>query len=125
MPKQKRKPKRRAKPKARDDQRESSAETQAAEATTVAWTVSVTTVLLCDIAAALVHLYGRAFPEAHGANTFKGLLLISAAAIGGVSLAILPVVFRVRRTPPPSGVTVFAVCVAAAPILALLVRSFR
>ena len=104
MPKQKRKRQRRAKPKSRDSQHESPAETQAGEATTVAWTVSVTTVLLCYIAAALVHLCGRAFPEARAANMFKELLLFSAAAIGVVSLAILPIVFRVRRTPPPSGV---------------------
>jgi hypothetical protein len=55
----------------------------------------------------------------------RELVLLAAAIIGFVSLALLPIVFRVRRVPPPSGLTVFAVCAAAAPILALLVRNLR
>lgn len=125
MPKQKRKRPRKRLPNLGDKPDNTPAETQAGEATTVAWTVSVTMALLCDIATASAHLYGRAFPEARSALVFKEFLLFAAAAIGCVSLAILPIVFRVRRAPPPPGVTVFAVCVAAAPILALLLRSWR
>jgi hypothetical protein len=125
MPKQKPKPGRPTKPKTRSQQREKPAESQASEAITVAWTVSVTMVLVCNVAAALAHLLARFAPEVRGAATFKELLLFSAAAIGAGSLLLLPVVLRVRRTLPPTGFTVFAVCAAVAPMLALLVRTLR
>ena len=100
-------------------------ETRTGDATTVAWTVSVTTVLLCDVAAAAAYLYTQSNPQARGMIMLRELLLLAAAIIGFVSLALLPIVFRVRRMPPPSGLTVFAVCAASAPILALLVRNLR
>jgi hypothetical protein len=102
-----------------------SGETRTSDATTVGWTVSVTTVLLCDIAAVAAYLYTQAYPHARSMVLLRELLLIAAAIIGFISLAMLPIVFRVRRAPPPSGVTVFAVCAGAAPILALLVRNLR
>jgi signal transduction histidine kinase len=40
-------------------------------------------------------------------------------------LALLPVVSRVRRVPPPTGYAVFAACVAMAPIVALVARALR
>jgi hypothetical protein len=49
-------------------------------------------------------------------------MLFAGAAIGVASLAFLPVVYRLRRKPPPLGFVVFAVAAAAAPILALTAR---
>lgn len=100
-------------------------ESRASEATTVGWTVSVTTVLLCDIAAVAAHLYARWYPTARGVAVLRELLLFAAAVIGFFSLAMLPAVFRLRRERPPSGFTVFAICVAVAPILAIIVRNMR
>jgi hypothetical protein len=125
MPKQKRKPRRHHKRPVQGRDHHHPGETRAADATTIGWIVSVTTVLLCDVAAVVAHLYLRAYPQARGMVMFKELVLFAAAVIGFISLATLPVVFRVRRVPPPSGVTVFAICVALAPILALIVRNFR
>jgi hypothetical protein len=125
MPKPRKKSRRRASPKTRDDRRETSGETQASEAMTIAWTVSVTMVLICDLIAAMMHLVVRFNHELRGAVLFKELVLYSAAVIGIVSLVLAAVAYRVRRTPPPTGVIVFGVCVAAAPILALIVRSLR
>lgn len=100
-------------------------ETRTADAATVAWTVSVTTVFLCDIAAVAAHLYSQANPQLAGARMLSQLLLFSAAAIGLLSLMLLPAVFRLRRTPPPTGFLVFAVCSALAPILAVLVQAMQ
>ena len=100
-------------------------ETRTSDAATVAWTVSVTTVFFCNIASAAAHLYAEANPQLAGARMLSQLLLFSAAAIGFLSLMLLPAVFRLRRTPPPTGFLVFAVCSALAPILAVLVQSMQ
>jgi hypothetical protein len=102
-----------------------SGETRAGDATTVAWTVSVTMVLLCDIAAIAAYYYTQAEPMARNIKLLKELLLVGGAVIGFVSLAMLPIVLRVRRSPPPRGVIAFAICAAAAPILALIVRNLQ
>ena len=53
------------------------------------------------------------------------MLLFSAAVVGFVSLVLLPIMLKVRRVAPPSGLVVFAICVAAAPILAMLIHATR
>ncbi|WP_152098223.1 hypothetical protein [Lacipirellula parvula] len=100
-------------------------DTRNAEVATVAWTVSVTTVFLCDIAAVAAHLYARANPRLGGAQMLSQLLLFCAAAIGLISLLLLPVVLRFRKTPPPGGFLTFAICSALAPILAVLVMALQ
>lgn len=100
-------------------------ESRAADATTVGWTVSVTTVLLCNLGAAAAHFYTQNYPTARSMIMLRELLLLAAAVIGFFSLAMLPAVFRLRRVRPPAGFTVFAICVAAAPILALILRNLR
>jgi hypothetical protein len=100
-------------------------ETNASDATTVAWTISVTMVLMCNIAAVAAHFYMEMYRETRGLVMLKELMLIAGAVIGFLSLVLLPIMLRVRRVPPPTGVVVFAVCAAAAPILALLVRATR
>jgi hypothetical protein len=102
-----------------------SGESRAGDATTVAWTITVTMALLCDIGAVVAHFYADGYANARGALLFKELMLFSGAVIGFISLALLPIMLRVRRTPPPTGVMVFAVCVTAAPILALLLHATR
>jgi hypothetical protein len=91
----------------------------------VGWTVSITMVLACDIAAAAAHYYYRSHPQARGVGLFGELLLATGAIIGMVSLMMAPLVYRIRRTPPPIGLVVFAVCAALAPLLAVLLRQFR
>jgi len=102
-----------------------SGETKAADATTVGWTVSVTTVRLCDVGAAAACFYTQSYPTARGMLVLGELLLFAAAIIGLFSLAMLPAVFKLRRVRPPSGFTVFAICVAVAPILAIVIRNLR
>ena len=98
------------------------AETKAATTITVAWTVSLTTVLLCDLAIVLVHGYVAAYPQAPLMNMLGRLLLLSGALIGTMLIGLLPVLYRIRRVAPPPGLVGFGVLIAAAPILALAVR---
>ncbi len=101
------------------------AETKGSEAITVAWTVSITTLLGCNLAILAIHYWLGSTPEARGLAILKELLLFSAATIGGLSLLLLPVVYRLRTIPPPTGLAVFGVCLAVAPISILLLRAVQ
>lgn len=85
----------------------------------------MTTVLLCDVAAIFGYVLAVAWPEERGLGVFHELMLFAATVAGVISLLMLPVVFRVRRVPPPVGLAVFGVCAAVAPMLALVVRALR
>jgi hypothetical protein len=100
-------------------------ESRTADAATIAWTVTVTMVVACDLAAIAALAFALRNPDAKGAQVFGGLMLFGGAVVGVASLALLPAVYRLRESPPPTGFTVFAVCAAAAPILALVARSFQ
>jgi hypothetical protein len=49
-------------------------------------------------------------------------MLLAACVMGAASLAMLPVVWRVRTVKPPQGFVGFAAVVAAAPIVTLVGR---
>jgi hypothetical protein len=125
MPKRKNKLRTKDRPRAGRKPQAAAAETQAAVAATVAWTVATTMVLTCNVVAIGAHLFAGANPGQQGPALFRDMLLLTGVAIGLVVLALLPVVYLVRRVPPPTGYAVFAACVAAAPIVALVVRAFR
>jgi hypothetical protein len=114
-----------SRPKRRRPKAQPTGESQTGDAATVAWTMAVTTVLLCDVAAVFSHLLARAWPDERGLGVFHELMLFAATVAGAVSLLLLPVVLRVRRLPPPLGFVVFGVCAAVAPMLALVVRALR
>jgi len=100
-------------------------EPRTAEAATIAWTVSVTMVVACDLASIAANIYLLRNHGAQGAQAFGGLMLFGGAVVGAASLALLPVVYRLRQTPPPMGFTVFAACASVAPILAVVARTFQ
>ncbi len=101
---------------------QASPETNLGETMTIAWTVTVTTLLLCNLTNAVVYFYVNSHPEAAKMKLLQELLLVAGAIVGILSLLLIPVVYRVRQVPPPRGLVVFGVGVAAASILALLVR---
>jgi len=100
-------------------------ETRASESLTVFWTVSVLIVLVINLMTVAIHYYLVTNPEAEKLALFKGLLLFTGALVGGVSLIVLPILYRVRKLPPPPGLAVFGACVAVAPILAVLAGAFQ
>jgi len=100
-------------------------ESSASEAITVAWTVTLTTLILCNLSILALHLYLRSDPRQEGLQLLKELLLFGGAVVGAMSLVLLPAVVRVRRVPPPRGVVVFGACLALAPILALFARGIN
>jgi hypothetical protein len=98
------------------------AESRASEAMTIAWTVSVTSVFVADLIFIAAHLYSRSDPSAKSAKVLEAIMLVSAAMMGAISLALLPVAWRTRRLKPPQSYVFFATLVAAAPIIALIGR---
>lgn len=101
------------------------AESQAGEAATIAWTVAVTMTLACDLTAAGAHFFVDGSDWSRVVALFRDLLLFGGAVIGAIVLVMIPVVYRLRRVPPPNGFTAFAVCVALAPGVALILRALR
>jgi hypothetical protein len=85
---------------------------------TVGWMLSVMTTLVCAVVAALVWLVMRERAEAASAMVLVRLLHFSAVVTACISLALLPVVIKIRREPPPVSLVLFAAIVAALPILA-------
>ncbi len=97
-------------------------ESRRAHLLTILWTLSVTTAFLCDIGAAVTRLLKGPGPLGVRAGTLSGLLLFAASVTGLLVLILLPVVLNVRRRAPPRGYIVFAVLVAAAPLLAIALQ---
>jgi hypothetical protein len=102
-----------------------SVESRTSEVLTVAWTVTLTTLFFCDLAVIAAHFYVVAYPPAQRMAMLRELLLHSGALVGLLSLGLIPLVYRLRRTPPPSGLVVFGTCLALAPILAVVLRMVR
>lgn len=121
MPKRKKKKSRPQKPSRHAD---APVESRASESLTVFWAITVLMVLLADLAIVATHFYLLSHPEAEKIQLLKGLLLFTSALVGGLSLVALPILYRVRRVPPPTGLAVFGACVAAAPILAAAAQVF-
>ena len=100
-------------------------ETRAGESLTVFWAVTVLMLLVTDLIAIAAHFYLTANPAAEKVALLKGLLLFTGSLVGGMSLVVLPILYRVRRVPPPPGIAAFGACVAAAPILAVIVQALQ
>lgn len=97
------------------------AESRAADAVTVLWMLAVMTTLLCELGAAAANWYAATNPDAAKIEALLVVLLFGAVVNGSLTLVLTPVVLKVRRVPPPRGITVFAVVVGAAPWVVLLV----
>jgi hypothetical protein len=96
-----------------------STESQAAEAATIGWMLCVLTGSVCELGVLAARLYFTWHHDAAVIGTAGELLLFASAIIGLITLALIPVVYNVRRVKPPSPVTVFAVAVGVIPWLIL------
>jgi len=85
-----------------------------------AWTLCVMTTVIFSGLAAVGWLAVRNRPDNGTMLAFVELLHFSSVVTGLVSLLLLPLVFKVRREPPPPAFVAFAIIVAALPILAVL-----
>jgi hypothetical protein len=101
-------------------------ETRGAEMATVLWML----VTLFTFVAQLVLLGVRLFLWANQAvvderspiNSLLVLLHLVGLVAGLAALAFIPLVYRLRATPPPWSVTLFSLLVGLTPLVVLLVR---
>jgi hypothetical protein len=100
-------------------------ESQASKAVTIVWSLSVVMVLVCALMAVGARLLLLAQPESERLPALEAFALFAACIIGAVSLVVLPVVYRIRRIPPPTGLVVFGSIVAAAPWIVVALRTFQ
>lgn len=102
-----------------------SSESRTSETMTIAWTSSVTGVTMANLLAIAAYGYSLVAPAAQGARSLGAILLVSAAAMGLISLCLLVAVLRFRRTQPPRGFLVYSTLVAAVPIMMLAIKLFQ
>jgi hypothetical protein len=100
-------------------------ESRSSEVLTIGWTVTLTTLFFCNLAAIAAHFYVAAHPEAQRMAMLRELLLFAGMVTGLLSLVLLSLVHRLRQTPPPRGLVAFGVCIALAPIVAVVLRAIR
>ncbi len=95
-------------------------ESQGAEVMTVAWMISILSVSICDFGAGITRLLLD--PDQRNLGLISGIFFFAALTIGLISLAILPIVLKSRRVPPPRGLVVFGVVVSVLPWIALVTQ---
>jgi hypothetical protein len=95
-------------------------ESRAADAVTAIWMLSVANTLLCFLGALAALLFAALVPNSPRAAMLVLLLLMAGAVIGAVSLLLVPLVYRLRSSPPPRTVTVVAMAISLAPAATLL-----
>ncbi len=97
-----------------------SAESPASLFFTVGWSITVMLTLALLVTASLGEIIVGSRPAGDAAGIFVQLLRWSGVVTALISLALIPLVYRVRPTRPPTGFLVFAVVVAAFAILTAL-----
>src|SRR5215469_2672033 len=92
------------------------------EVLTVGWMLTVVTTFACEVGFVLARWLAG---QDQTLMVLSHLLLFAAFVIGLIALFVTPVVLRSRRVPPPSGVTVFAIAVAGAPIVLVVIEMMK
>jgi hypothetical protein len=105
-----------------DEQLTKTGETRVADALTVAWMLTVMTVLMLGLMTIGFRWFASARPEAPILGALADLLYLCAALCGGISLLMFPLVWKLRKTKPPWGVTLFSLAAAGLPIALLIAR---
>lgn len=95
----------------RDNSSMSTGETRAADSVTIMWMLSVLTAFSCEVVAAVARLLGRWFETVELLPVLAGFMLFGALIAATASVVLLPVVWKLRRVPPPIGVLAFAALV--------------
>jgi hypothetical protein len=121
VPKPSRKPTK-SSPRSADDPQ--TVETQAAELMMAGWGVALLTTLICEVAAALLYLFAGLRPVSVQLRTLTGLFHFAALIVGLVALVMIPVLFKVRREPPPPAIVTLAVVIGGLPLAGLALQLF-
>ena len=106
-------------------------EERRAEVATVVWMLTALFTSAAETLGLVVRLFFAFNPEPASPESIAPLALLPGIALfgglitGAICLVLTPVVYRLRRTPPPIMVTIFAVLVSLLPPATLLLRFWR
>lgn len=105
-----------------DERLTKTGESRVADALTVAWMLTVMTVLMLGLMTIGFRWFASSRPEAPVLGALADLLYLCAGLCGAISLLIFPLVWKLRKTKPPWGVTLFSLVAAGLPIVLLIAR---
>jgi hypothetical protein len=95
---------------------------QAGEAVVVAWMLTAATTLAAELGFGGVAVAGLAVPAGQRLAMLEALLGFACVVLGAFTLVLTAVARSMRRGPPPRGVTLAAIAVGSAPLVALIAR---
>lgn len=97
-----------------------------AEVVTVAWMLATLATLGAEVVGGVIRfVLSRLETAPASLLAFPNLMLFTAAVTGVVCLSLTPIVYRLRRVPPPTAVTVLSITVALLPLAIGVVQSLR
>lgn len=92
----------------------------------MAWMLTMVATLGAEIVGACVSVVLGFFDSSPQTwQAFPGLMLFTATITGMICLLLTPLVFRFRRIPPPTGITVMAVTVSVLPLAIGVIMSLQ
>lgn len=99
-------------------------EDRAAEAVTIGWTLCTLFTMCAELVGLIAKVaISSAVGESQlGWHMLVGITLVLGLASGTLGLVLTPLVYRLRRTPPPAAVTALAVIVGSTPLLLAALR---
>jgi hypothetical protein len=104
-------------------------EERATEVTTIGWMLCALFTLCAEAVGLAAKIFLLYFPVNDESLARLRLLPVITLSIGLVTgtfcLLLTPLVYRLRKTPPPDLVTLFAVLISLAPLATLLVMGLR
>jgi len=122
----KKKPKK-ARPRRDGDRAQAPDESRGAEAFTVFWMLTMMATLGAEVSSlitwGLLTAAGNSDETPAALRMLPGWLLAVALITGVLCLLLTPLAYRLRRAPPPTGVTLIAAAVGASPLLYLLLST--
>lgn len=78
---------------------------------------------LCEVGAFALGVWLRNSAGGTSFELLRGILLFAAVVLGLVTIILTAIVWRLRRVPPPMGITLFALVVAIVPMLTIVIQS--
>jgi len=103
-------------------------EERRAEAATVGWMLCVLFTLCAEgvgLAARIVLAYSAADQAPKAWVLLPDITLVMGLVTGTVSLALTPVVYKLRKTPPPAAITVVAILLGLTPWVRVILGYLR
>ena len=100
-----------------------SSESRAADLVTVVWMLHFVTAFACQVVGALARLAYLWLANHPLLGMLAGFMLLASLVAGTITLLLIPVVLRMRRAAPPTGILIVAIAVGLLPWMTLLYQS--